>query len=41
MGAPRPQATLGDELANLGVALLIGAAVLAVLMRGAGTVAAW
>lgn len=41
MNTARPQATLGDELANLGMGLLIGAAVLAVLLRGAGTVAAW
>lgn len=33
--------TLGDEFANLGIALLIGAAGLALLLRVAGTIAAW
>ena len=41
MGTPRPQASLGDELANLGIGLLIGTAALALLLRGAGAVAAW
>ena len=41
MGTPRPQAALGDELANLGIGLLIGTAGLALLLRGAGAVAAW
>ncbi|WP_438854873.1 type IV secretory system conjugative DNA transfer family protein [Agromyces sp. M3QZ16-3] len=33
--------TLGDEFANLGIALLIGATGLALLLRIAGTIAAW
>lgn len=33
--------TLGDEFANLGIALLIGATGLALLLRVAGTIAAW
>jgi hypothetical protein len=37
----RPQRTLGDELANLGIGLLIGAAVPALLLRAAAAVAAW
>jgi len=41
MSTPRAQAALGDELANLGIGILIGAALLAVLLRAAGTVAAW
>ncbi|XPP25597.1 MAG: type IV secretory system conjugative DNA transfer family protein [Leucobacter sp.] len=41
MSTPRPGGALGDELANLGIIALITAAVLAVVLRGAGTVAAW
>lgn len=41
MNAPPPHATLGDELANLGIGLLISAAMSALLLRAAGTVAAW
>ena len=33
--------TLGDEFANLGIALLIGAAGFALLLRLAGTIATW
>jgi type IV secretory pathway TraG/TraD family ATPase VirD4 len=33
--------TLGDEFANLGIALLLGAAGLALLLRVAGIIAAW
>ncbi|MDN5715712.1 MAG: type IV secretory system conjugative DNA transfer family protein, partial [Janibacter sp.] len=41
MSTPRPAGSLGDELSNLGIALLIGAALLAGILRGAGSVAAW
>ena len=41
MSTPRPAAALGDELSNLGIGLLIAAAILAGILRGAGTVAAW
>ena len=41
MSAPRPTGSLGDELSNLGIGLLIAAAVLAGILRGAGSVAAW
>ena len=41
MSTPRPAGSLGDELTNLGIGILIGAALLAVILRGAGSVAAW
>lgn len=41
MSTPRPAASLGDELSNLGIGLLIAAAILAGILRGAGSVAAW
>ena len=41
MSAQRPQASLGDELSNLGIALLICAALLALMLRAAGAIAAW
>lgn len=41
MSTPRPTGSLGDELSNLGIGLLIGAAILAAILRGAGSVAAW
>jgi type IV secretion system protein VirD4 len=41
VSTPRPSSALGDELTNLGMGLLIGAAILALLLRGAGSVAAW
>ena len=41
MTTQRPQADLGDELTNLGIGLLIAAAVLALVLRGSGDVAAW
>ena len=41
MTTPRPTGSLGDELSNLGIGLLIGAAILAAILRGAGSVAAW
>jgi len=41
MSAPRQGGARGDELANLGIIALIAAAVLGVLLRVAGTVAAW
>jgi type IV secretion system protein VirD4 len=41
VSTPRAQGSLGDELANLGIGLLMCSAVLALLLRLAGTVAAW
>jgi len=41
MTAPRPHAALGDELANLGIGLLISTAGFALLLRASGAVAAW
>ncbi len=41
MSTPRPTGALGDELSNLGIGILIGTAVLAAILRGAGSVAAW
>jgi type IV secretory pathway TraG/TraD family ATPase VirD4 len=41
MTTPRPTGSLGDELSNLGIGFLIGAALLAAILRGAGSVAAW
>jgi type IV secretory pathway TraG/TraD family ATPase VirD4 len=41
MTTPRPQTALGDVLSNLGIGLLICAAMLAFLLRAAGAVAAW
>ena len=41
MSTPRQGGALGDELANLGIIALIAAAVIAVLLRVAGTVTAW
>jgi len=41
MSTPRPTGPLGDELTNLGIGLLIAAAVLAGILRGAGSLAAW
>ncbi len=41
MSAPRPARPLGDELTNLALGLLVAAAVLAALLRAAGSVAAW
>ncbi|WP_104134611.1 MULTISPECIES: hypothetical protein [unclassified Cryobacterium] len=41
MSTQRPPAALGDELSNLGIGLLMCAAVWALLLRAAGTVAAW
>ncbi|MDJ0324176.1 TraM recognition domain-containing protein [Cryobacterium sp. PH31-AA6] len=41
MSTPRPQATLGDELANLGIGILIGVSAFALLLRAAGAIAAW
>ena len=40
MSTPRPAGSLGDELSNLGIGILIAAAVLAGILRGAGSVAA-
>jgi len=37
----RPAGPLGDELSNFGIGLLIGVAILAGILRGAGSVAAW
>ncbi|MFK4763022.1 type IV secretory system conjugative DNA transfer family protein [Microbacterium sp. ZW T5_45] len=41
MSTPRPSGSLGDELSNLGIGVLISAAILAGILRGAGSVAAW
>lgn len=41
MSTPRPSGSLGDELSNLGIGILISAAILAAILRGAGSVAAW
>ena len=41
MSSQRPQSTPGDEFANIGIGILISAAVLALLLRGAGAAAAW
>ena len=41
MSTPRQGGALGDELANLGIIALIAAAVLAVILRVAGTITAW
>ncbi|AYG04588.1 type IV secretory system conjugative DNA transfer family protein [Gryllotalpicola protaetiae] len=41
MSTPRPAGSLGDELSNLGIGLLIGAAIFACILRGAGSVTAW
>ncbi|WP_105034197.1 hypothetical protein [Cryobacterium aureum] len=41
MSTRRPQASIGDELSNLGIGLLVCAAVLTLLLRAAGAVAAW
>lgn len=40
MSTPRPAGSLGDELSNLGIGLLIACAILAGLLRGAGSLAA-
>ncbi|WP_293784543.1 type IV secretory system conjugative DNA transfer family protein [uncultured Aeromicrobium sp.] len=41
MSTPRPSGALGDELSNLGIGILISAAILSAILRGAGSVAAW
>ncbi|WP_411700498.1 type IV secretory system conjugative DNA transfer family protein [Conyzicola sp.] len=41
MTTQRPQSTPGDEFANIGIGMLLSCAVLALLLRGAGSVAAW
>ncbi|GEP26425.1 type VI secretion protein [Cryobacterium levicorallinum] len=41
MNTLRPHPALGDELANLGIGLLISTAGFALLLRAAGAVAAW
>ncbi|HMN41474.1 MAG TPA: type IV secretory system conjugative DNA transfer family protein [Phycisphaerales bacterium] len=41
MNTPRQGGALGDELANLGIITLIAAACLAVILRIAGSIAAW
>ncbi|MBD8053557.1 type IV secretory system conjugative DNA transfer family protein [Rhodococcus ruber] len=41
MSTPRPAGSFGNELSNLGIGHLIAAAVLAGLLRGAGSLAAW
>jgi type IV secretion system protein VirD4 len=41
MTTQRPQSTPGDEFVNFGIAALISCAVLALVLRGAGSAAAW
>ncbi|NYJ18507.1 hypothetical protein HNR05_000298 [Leifsonia psychrotolerans] len=41
MNTSQPQGPLGDELTNLGIGVLLGAAMLALVLRVAGAVAAW
>ncbi|CEI28262.1 Putative uncharacterized protein [Propionibacterium freudenreichii] len=41
MSTPRPAGPLGDELASLGIGLLIACTALAAILRAAGSVAAW
>ncbi|WP_022890208.1 TraM recognition domain-containing protein [Agromyces italicus] len=41
MTTTRPSAALGDELTNLGMSVLLGGAAFALLLRAAGSVAAW
>ena len=41
MSAPSQKGMPGDELTNVTIGLLIGGAVIALLLRGAGSVAAW
>ena len=41
MSTPRPATSLGDELSNLGIGILITAAILEGILRGAGSIAAW
>lgn len=41
MSTPRQGGAFGDELANFGIIALIAAAVIAVLLRVAGTITAW
>ncbi|GAA4062394.1 hypothetical protein GCM10023065_11280 [Microbacterium laevaniformans] len=41
MSTPRPAGSLGDELSNLGIGILIAAALMAGILRAAGSVAAW
>ena len=41
MSTPRQGGAFGDELANFGIIALIAAAVIAILLRVAGTVTAW
>ena len=41
MSTPGPGTSLGDELSNLGIGILIGAAILAGILRAAGFIAAW
>ena len=41
MSTPRPAGALGDELTNLGIGLLVAAAILAGILRGAASLAAW
>ena len=41
MSGPRPTGALGDELSNLGIGFLIAAAILAGILRAAGSIAAF
>lgn len=41
MNTPRPNGSLGDELTNFGIGALVAAALLATILRGAGSLTAW
>jgi len=41
VSSPQPTGSLGDELTNLGIGLLIATAVLAAILRTAGSITAW
>ncbi|WP_243073703.1 TraM recognition domain-containing protein [Microbacterium sp. SS28] len=41
MSTPKPSSAFGDELTNLGLGILIAGASLAVILRAAGSAAAW
>lgn len=41
MSTPRPAGSLGDELTNFGIGILVAAALLAAVLRGAAALTAW
>lgn len=41
MSTPRPAGSLGDELTNFGIGVLVAVALLAAVLRGAGALTAW